>query len=448
MKTPILDFAKTYDEKAPLRLHVPGHKGKGPLGSEGIDLTEIDGADSLYDAEGIIRESEKNAGSLFGAETFFSAEGSSLCIRAMLYLAVLYARSQGKKPVIAAGRNAHKTFLSGAALLDFELLWLYPKKMDSYLSCLIDSETLEEFLVSAEEKPTAVYLTSPDYLGNTLDLAAISEVCHRHDVLLIVDNAHGAYLKFLPQSRHPMDLGADLCCDSAHKTLPSVTGGAYLHVSKKAPELFREQAKNALALFGSTSPSYLIMESLDGVNAYLDAGYREKLERFIPKLDGLKSRLMEKGWTLLGDEPLKLTLVTKPFGYEGQKLAKILEDANIVCEFADPDFLVMMFTPEITAAEMQKLEAVLMAIPRKEAIEETAPAFVAPQRVLSVREALFSPSEVIPVSESLGRTLAAATVGCPPAVPIVVCGEKIKEEDIKAFLYYGIETCSVVKEVR
>ena len=115
METPIRDFVRSYAQKAPLRLHMPGHKGVPVLGPEGLDLTEVAGADELYHAQGVIRESEKNAAGLFGsAATFYSAEGSSLCIRAMLYLALLQAKREGRKPLVLAGRNAHKTFLSAA----------------------------------------------------------------------------------------------------------------------------------------------------------------------------------------------------------------------------------------------------------------------------------------------------------------------------------------------
>ncbi|MBO5122976.1 MAG: amino acid decarboxylase, partial [Oscillospiraceae bacterium] len=110
MTTPICDFARRYAERHALRLHMPGHKGCGFLGVEQWDITEIDGADSLYEAAGIIRESEDNASALFGAPTFYSTEGSSQCIRAMLYLVALHAKKQGKRPRILAGRNAHKTF--------------------------------------------------------------------------------------------------------------------------------------------------------------------------------------------------------------------------------------------------------------------------------------------------------------------------------------------------
>ncbi len=205
MDTPICDFVRQYHQKNTVRLHMPGHKGRGFLGMEHLDVTEVEGADSLYEAEGIIRRSEQNASSLFGCPTFYSTEGSSQCIRAMLYLAKLYGKEHFRKPRILAARNVHKTFLSGCALLDLEVMWLYPENTDTYLSCQITPETLESTLSAMEEQPTAVYLTSPDYLGNLADVAAVAAVCHRHGVLLLVDNAHGAYLRFLQPSQHPID---------------------------------------------------------------------------------------------------------------------------------------------------------------------------------------------------------------------------------------------------
>ena len=438
MDTPICDFVRKYAESEAIRLHMPGHKGKNQLGVESMDITEIDGADSLYEADGIIRQSEENASRLFGYPTFYSTEGSSQCIRAMLYLAMLHAKERGKRPLIAAGRNAHKTFLTGAALLDLDVRWMYPKDGGSYLSCDLTVEDVEAVLEA--EKPTAVYLTSPDYLGNVADIAGVARVCKKYGALLLVDNAHGAYLKFLRPSRHPMDLGADLCCDSAHKTLPVLTGGAYLHGTEK----FRDWAKNALALFGSTSPSYLILQSLDGANPYL-ASLTDRLKEFVPYVESVKEKLSARGYALHGQEPLKITISPKPYGYTGQELAEILLNCHIVSEFADPDFLVLMLTPENSPRELDALAKALLSVPEKAPIPGQPPRFQPGQRVCSPRDAMLSPMETLPVAESEGRVLAAATVGCPPAVPIVVSGERIDAHAIDCFRYYGITHCSVMK---
>ena len=441
MATPICDFVRRYGESQTLRAHMPGHKGVGLLGFEHLDITEIDGADSLYEADGIIRQSEENASGLFGCPTFYSTEGSSQCIRAMLFLAMQDAKRQGRTPKIAAARNVHKTFLSGAALLDLDVVWLYPQKEGSYLSCPLEGAVLGDFL--ERERPTAVYVTSPDYLGHVANIEELAAVCHEHGALLLVDNAHGAYLRFLESSRHPMDLGADLCCDSAHKTLPVVTGGAYLHVKER----FAGQAKNALALFGSTSPSYLILQSLDRANAYLET-HRERLSAFLPRVGALKANLMAAGYGLYGDEPLKITIDAKGYGYTGTELSDLLRKQGIECEFADPDFLVLMLTPETGEQGVEKIRDVLLSIPKRIPVMQVPPTFQAGVRAMSVREAMFSVGETVPVTESEGRILAAASVGCPPAVPILVCGERIDEHAIRCFQYYGIDTVTVVEEMR
>ena len=423
---------------------MPGHKGNAFLGIEHLDITEIQGADSLYEAEDIIAKSEANASALFGCRTFYSTEGSSQCIRAMLYLLSLYAKQQGRKTLVAAGRNAHKAFLTAAALVDVDVRWLYPSNPVSYLSCDLTPEELEEYLQNAQEKPVAVYLTSPDYLGMVADIGSIAEVCHRHGVLLAVDNAHGAYLRFLPQSMHPIDLGADICCDSAHKTLPVLTGGAYLHLSAEMDKAVGEQAKNALMLFGSTSPSYLILQSLDVANQYLD-NYPEQLRTLIPELDAFKVRLCQQGYSLYGREALKLTIQAKPYGYTGNQLAELLRQMKIEPEFADPDYVVLMLSAETDGETLSQIEQALCRIPPQPPIKEDSPAFVPGELVLTIREAVFACSELLPVEQCLGRILAVPTVGCPPAVPILVCGERINRHAIACFAYYGIDHCFVIK---
>ena len=446
MKTPIYDFVNEYKNSGKLRLHMPGHKGKAFLGIESLDITEIGGADVLYDAKGIIRESEENAAKLFGTKkTIFSAEGSSLSIRAMLYLAVLHAKENGRKPVIAAGRNAHRVFMTAAALLDFEIAWIFPEKKENIISCDISPDYLDAFLSDMAEKPAAVYITSPDYLGNVADIKGISAVCKKHGILLLVDNAHGAYLGFLKENRHPIFLGADICCDSAHKTLPVLTGGAYLHISENAPDMMSVHAENAMSLFASTSPSYIIMQSLDMANKYIADGYPEKLEKTVKSVEALKNRLIGYGFDLIGNEPMKLTISPKSMGYTGEEIADILSENGIECEFSDPDFAVMMFTPEIGKEEIEHIGNILVSIKKREGISVKPPVPSMSERAMTVRKAVFSPSEEIDVSECEGRILASSAISCPPAIPVVVCGEIIDKNAIKCFEYYGTEKLSVVK---
>ena len=445
MNTPICDFVKKYADSDAVRLHMPGHKGENFIGGESYDITEIEGADVLYGACGIIAQSQSNASALFGtAKTLYSTEGSSLCIRAMLRLA-LTGTQKDSKPWILAARNAHKVFSSACALLDIDVEWLYGENKESILSCRVTGADVEQKLAACDNKPAAVYLTSPDYLGNTCDIASVAQACHKFGVLLIVDNAHGAYLNFLPESRHPIALGADMCCDSAHKTLAVLTGGAYLHISNNAPEHSCNGAMAAMELFASTSPSYLILQSLDRANAYISDGYRESLARLADKLDDLKKKLIEKGFRLVGDEPLKLTVAPKSYGYTGQELSDLILAQGIVCEFADRDFCVMMFTPEIKDEDILRVERAFLKIAEKPPIKEAPPACRMRERRLTLRQAMLSDSEEIDVNLSRGRVLATPSVSCPPAVPILVCGEVIDESAIECFKYYGIEKIRVVK---
>ena len=445
MSTPICDFVRRYTQSEPVRFHMPGHKGVPVLGFEPYDITEIEGADELFTASGIIAESEAQAGALFGAHTIYSTGGSTLCIQTMLHLAVRYAVSKGKAPCILAGRNAHKAFINAAALLDIDICWLYPENNDSYISCPITAQQVKSSLQNGGKKPVAVYLTSPDYLGNMLDIQAIAEVCHQAGVLLLVDNAHGAYLKFLPQSRHPIDWGADLCCDSAHKTLPVITGGAYLHISYDAPSTLVQQAKASMSLFGSSSPSYLILQSLDAANDRMTA-FRAALVRFLPEKETLVQRLAGHGYALTGDEPLKITLCPKPFGYTGMRIAEILEENGIYPEFYDPDHVVLMLSPENSVGSLRHLEKTLCSLERRETITELPPCVPHPDIVLKPHQALFSESETLPIGDCLGRISAAAAISCPPAIPLAVCGERIGQHVVDCLRYYGVASCAVIKE--
>lgn len=442
MKTPIVSFLKSYQEKSPVRMHMPGHKGAGILGFEGMDLTEIYGADELFAAEGIIKESEQNASSLFGCPTYYSTQGSTLCIQTMCTILCQDAKSKGKKPKILAGRNAHRSFIHAAALLDFEIEWLYGNS--DYLSCKIHAEDLEKAII--ESLPTAVYLTNPDYLGNLLDIKSLASVCKKHNVLLAIDNAHGAYLRFLEPSLHPIDLGADLCCDSAHKTLPVLTGGAYLHLSDSLNQVWKNDVKHFMEYFSSTSPSYLIMASLDAANEVLDTTFKNSLFECIQRVDGLKNTLVQYGYTILFGEPMKITISTKEFGYTGNEIANLLMECDIYPEFYDSDYIVLMPSPYNTKDDLKRLETCLCGIERKPILINKPPKLEQSKKAMNVRQALFSSSITLDVSKSLGQVCSSVTVSCPPAILPVIPGEVISESSIEVMKYYGIETVRVVKE--
>lgn len=442
MKTPIVSFLKSYQEKSPVRMHMPGHKGAGILGFEGMDLTEIYGADELFAAEGIIKESEQNASSLFGCPTYYSTQGSTLCIQTMCTILCQDAKSKGKTPKILAGRNTHRSFIHAAALLDFEIEWLYGNS--DYLSCKIHAEDLEKAII--ESHPTAVYLTNPDYLGNLLDIKSLANVCKKHNVLLAIDNAHGAYLRFLEPSLHPIDLGADLCCDSAHKTLPVLTGGAYLHLSDSLNQVWANDVKHFMEYFSSTSPSYLIMASLDATNEVLDTTFKNSLSECIQRVDVLKNTLVQHGYTILSGEPMKITISTKEFGYTGNEIANLLMECDIYPEFYDSDYIVLMPSPYNTKDDFERLQKCLCGIDRKPILINKPPKLEQSKKAMNVRQALFSSSITLDVSKSLGQVCSSVTVSCPPAILPVIPGEVINESSIEVMKYYGIETVRVVKE--
>ena len=297
-----------------------------------------------------------------------------------------------------------------------------------------------------ENPPAAVYLTSPDYLGFQADISGIAGVCHERNIPLLVDNAHGAYLRFLPEDMHPLTHGADMCCDSAHKTLPTLTGAAYLHIHQGAPELFQEQAERGMALFASTSPSWLILQSLDQCNAELAEDWPSRLRAFLPEIRTYRARLVEKGFRFIGNEPLKWTIPARICGYTGDELHDRLRENGIECEFSDPDFLVMMLSPETGKDGLDRLTRALESIPRKESVQWEPPLLPRAETALPFRQAMLAPAETLPLNQCLGRILAEPCVSCPPAVPILISGEQIDAEAIHCFAYYGIERLSCVPE--
>ena len=436
MSTPIVDFIEKYKKSNALRLHTPGHKGKNVLGFEQYDITELDGADELFSPSGIIAESEKNAAEIFGVPTYYSTEGSSLCIRAMIYL---ITQLRGQRPVIVAGRNAHKSFIYAAAAVDADVIFTNPHKNDSYLSVTVTADDVEEAIKTSKKPVSAVFITTPDYPGKITKLSEISAVCRKYNAYLLVDCAHGAYLHFT-DSEDPL-LYADMCCSSAHKTLPALTGAAYLHVKYPLPA---KAVKGALAAFASTSPSYLILASLDMLNPYLYE-HKKRLAEFIPKVRKLKTELINKGFELYGDEPLKITVNGPQYGYSGYEISEYLIKNGVYPEYRDKVYITFMVTPETEESGLKKLYNALSSLPRRPALDIRLPLIQKPRRVLSIREAFFAQKETLPTRDCAGRILSDMNISCPPAVCPLVCGELIEADMIPALLDTGIKELCVIK---
>ena len=448
MKTPVFDFVKAYSDSKTSRFHMPGHKGERILGCEPFDITEINGADDLYRPEGIILESEKNAAELFGtSRTVYSAGGSSQSINAMLALAMQRAGHTADRPTVLAGRNAHKAFIYAAAKLDFDIEWLYSKEDSTLCCCRISAELLEKKLSVLDFTPAAVYITSPDYFGGMSDIQGLSRVLKKRNIPLLVDNAHGAYLAFLPENLHPIALGADMCCDSAHKTLPVLTGGGYLHIAKSDCYNFSENAVKTMEIFGSTSPSYLILQSLDLCNKYISEKIRCDLEICVNKVAELEKMLKTFGISDISDEPLKISADFSSFSVEGNDLSDYFRNNGIEFEYSDGKRIVFMITPQNIQEDFYRLKHAFKNLPLRQTeakCELTVPPVS--KRAMTVREAVFAPCKEIETDEALGKICASPCISCPPAVPIAISGEIITEEHIALFKHFGIKKVQVVIE--
>ena len=447
MTTPICDFVTEYVLSGKARMHMPGHKGQALHGLEPFDITEIEGAGYLYSDEGIVAESEKNASLLFGTgRTLYSTEGSSLSIKAMLAIAVTALKKDNERPLVLASRNSHKAFVDAACLIDFDVSFISPAAPSpSLCQAFITPQDVRHALKNAERTPLCVYVTSPDYMGNILDIKGISDVCREFSLPLLVDNAHGAYLKFLSVSRHPIDLGADMCCDSAHKTLPVYTGGGYLHINANADSRFFEDPKGIMSLFASTSPSYLIMQSLDVCNRVLSSEFPTLLENALPMVRHAKDELAAMGFELMGDEPMKITILPQSFGYTGDEIAAHLRENDIECEYSDAFSVVLMLSPYTPEKDYDRLLFAMSLLCRRKPVEGLPLLLDAPVRKMSIREAFFSRSEEIPASQALGRICAKTAVSCQPSIPIALPGEQLTAGLLDALGEYGVETIRAVK---
>lgn len=428
ISTPIHDFLCGYTEENPVRCHMPGGK------SNPLDITEIEGADSLFESNGIIKRSEDNAAKLFGAgKTLFSCGGSTLSVQTMLGIA---KSAEPQKKRVIASRYCHKSLISAAVLLDLEIDWIMP---DSYLSCQVSPEAVREKICS---DTLCVFVQSIDYYGGECDIKGISAVCKEKKIPLLTDNAHGAYKVFTHD--HPIALGADMTADSAHKTLPCLTGGAYLHIGKNAPMEYFSRAKETMSLFGSSSPSYLILDSLDLCNLHIH-GEKERAEKIFDRVRRLKEALTNHGFTLRKSDLLRITIDACAYGCSGDELCGMFRKKGVVCEYSDGKYLVMLFSTGQRTEDFQRVLEAAKQIKRKK--EKAAPYFsgILPPLELTAREALFSPWEELETEKSEGRICAGIHCPCPPCVPLVMPGERYTAEGIEMLLAYGVKRVRAVK---
>ncbi|MBQ3855577.1 MAG: amino acid decarboxylase, partial [Ruminococcus sp.] len=257
-------------------------------------------------------------------------------------------------------------------------------------------------------------------------------------------NAHGAHLHFFPESRHPIALGADMCCDSAHKMLPALTGGAFLHTAR--PEL-AGLLRQGMSMFGSTSPSYLIMGSLELCGEYIEEEIRRDILRRLPLISGLKESFSGRLKFAEG-EPFHITVKAAESGFDGDELGELLRKNGVECEYSDRELLILLMSPVSPEEDFPRLkealERALSQAKRRKASTEPF-AMELPQKAMTIRQAALSPCREIPVEEAQGRICASVKVPCPPAIPIAASGEVISAETINIFKRYGISSVIVVE---
>ena len=432
---PLSRFLDSYAASGTLRAHMPGHKGRALAGDDALaaayarDITEIRGADSLFEADGILRDGEAATAALYGSGgCCWSAGGSTLCIQAML------ARMRAEGRTVIAARTVHRAFLNACVLLGLRVEWVFPEAgglVSGTYAPAAFAAALDA--AAARGERACVYVTSPDYLGHRQDIAALAAICHARGARLLVDDAHGPHLAFLETNVHPIALGADFCCDSAHKLLPALTGAAVLHCRDAADAA---PAKQAMVLFGSTSPSYLILRSIEQSMAWLAGDGAARVKETAATAEALRRALPQYDW--IGEEPFHLTAAC-----DGLALADDLRAAGVECEYADGTACVLLLSPCMTDAELTSLRDILAGLtpcPPRAVPPLSAP----PRRILPMREAALAPCDLLAPMDAIGRVCGAVQVPCPPAVPLLVSGEQVDEAWAALYTAYGIEMIAVV----
>ncbi len=419
---------KEYESKGYSSFHTPGHKCSGFLPQDLIklDLTELPDTDELFEAHGIIRETEKMFSQIYGtADTFISAGGCTLAIQAMMRTAL----ERGGK--LLCSRNAHRSAVNAMALLDIDPVWIYPKGERSYTGRIEPDDVRSAF--EKESDIRSVYITSPSYYGEMSDIKQIADICHENNAILLVDNAHGSHLAFMSENKHPITLGADMTACSLHKTLPVMTGGALLNVRTKE---LAENGRSYMSLFASTSPSYVVMSSMalcadyilngNGISEYRDCEIKVKKLRKYASERGIISPRGEC-------DPLRLTLNTSRAGLCGEEEQQVFFHSHgIECEFCDGENAVLIITPFNTDTDLERVKKAIDDLPagKDDSEKDIIKEIYHPVSVMSVRRAMLSKRKKVKAVDALGMISADTSCPCPPGVPVIMPGERIDEAQI------------------
>lgn len=440
-------------EKA-ARFHMPGHKGRAaydlPSNIFSIDYTEIDGTGNLYEGDEPILSAERHAAQTLGAsDCLFLTGGSTLALQTAIASAVPVGGS------LLVDRGCHRAVTHAMALLDLTPHFVYPSTLPTGIPGPLSPSDVEQAL-RAHSEASALLITSPNYYGVLQDIPALAELCHRYGKLLLVDAAHGAHLKAVC-GQSVIEQGADLAAVSTHKTLPALGQSAVLLSSGRIP--FDTLLQTA-PLFGTSSPSYLLMASIDLACAWLDDEGEQAYRACADTVRTLRTEIpRHTPFPVLSErdaalDPCRLTICCQGTNVTGDELSAILcREFGIDAEMSDAHHVVLICTGMDQPRDYARLMGALKH-PQFHRVEEapaaaSAPALPHPVRVCSVREAQFAPFVSIPVEQAAGRICARAVTPYPPGVPVIYPGERIAQvhiEFLRRECYTKISEICVIDE--
>ena len=443
---PIVEALKQAYENPTYQFHIPGHtKGCGSLpefkklvGRKAlcVDTTdEFDNLGTLHPATGPIKEAQELAAKAFGAKkTFFLLNGSTA---GNLALAMALTK-KGQK--ILTNRNCHRSVLTGMIISGAEPLWLIPKRFEDWgIWGNVTPESVEEML-NTHDDISMVWITNPTYEGVVSDIKSISIICKKHGIPLIVDEAHACLWNFNKHLPTPaLQLGADAVVHSLHKTGGSMSQSSMLHIAENSM-IDADAVEKALKLLHTTSPSLMLLASLDAARANLESSRGKKLlQRAINNAKYLRREIekMEHIHDLKPDFGY-MTDVTKVFiradGLSGKRLESILEiDFNIEVESASDAGLLLLSNIGNTRSDMEYLVKCLRKIDQTHYSDicylenKKHMPMLTPIIKMSLRDAFYSEKETIPKDLAIGRISAEVIAECPPGIAVLLPGELITE---------------------